>query len=407
MPTRNLWCLLLVLFITAFMSPAHAEDVAQSGYSETQLGLIREAQIKVAENRAAAAEGDATQAGADARIKKILNGLNASLPGALTENSLMQITTPTIAPKQSSFERKQGFFEGASYLRLLLISVFSILSFLLIGKYVLQILTHFPKELWEVAAYGSGIYLLVAQGTGIMSTSQLWAFFGCLLIGGGLAISALIHFDDKSSNNNGTKKFYLQYVCPTVMLIAFAAATLITTSSWMGAFAALALMALLGFMADIIPFGYVIGFKDETALARATSAGLIIVAAFMALHVLNLSPPHVMAFETGALVVGGFVGYLGLLIVGTHWYPNRQNWLLMQVIVLILCFAGVISASIFGLKSIQIIAGVFLGLWTIEKMLEIPGVGFVPWLLKGMAASGALYLIVTYGTPLYAHHFIH
>jgi hypothetical protein len=39
-------------------------------------------------------------------------------------------------------------------------------------------------------------------------------------------------------------------------------------------------------------------------------------------------------------------------------------------------------------------------------MVELPGRGFVPWVLKLMAASGFLYLIVTYGAPGYARYFI-
>ena len=174
----------------------------------------------------------------------------------------------------------------------------------------------------------------------------------------------------------------------------------------MGALAALSLLSLLGFAGEVIPFGYAVGFKDRDALARATSAGFIITVIFMGLHAGNITNSIIRAFEPGSLVVGGFVGYLGLLIAGSNRYKRRQSWLVMQTIVLIICFAGVVGGSILGLKSIQIIAGIFLALWTVEKMVEIPGDGFVPWVLKLMAASSALYLIVTYGAPLYSQYLI-
>ena len=205
----------------------------------------------------------------------------------------------------------------------------------------------------------------------------------------------------------GGSGIYAQIICPAIMLVTFAAATLITKSSWMGAFAALSLMALLGFMASVIPFGYAVGFKGDGALARATSIAILMVGGFVVFNALKVSNPYITAFETGTLVGGGFVGYLGLLIASAKWYTERQNWFIMQIIVLGICFAGVMTGSIFALKSIQVMAGVFLALWTIEKMVEIPGHGFVPYLLKGMGASGALYLIVTYATPLYAAQFIH
>jgi hypothetical protein len=127
---------------------------------------------------------------------------------------------------------------------------------------------------------------------------------------------------------------------------------------------------------------------------------------FMGLHAANITNAVIRVFEPGSLIVGGFVGYLGLLIAASKQYWRRQRWIVMQAIVLAVCFFGVIGGSLIGLKSIQIIAGVFLTLWTIEKLVEIPGDGFVPWVLKLMAASGALYLIVTYGAPLYARYLI-
>ncbi len=58
-----------------------------------------------------------------------------------------------------------------------------------------HILEMWYKELWKVAAYGTGIGLLVAQGTGSMALSRFWAFAGCLAIGGGLGLTYAIHED--------------------------------------------------------------------------------------------------------------------------------------------------------------------------------------------------------------------
>jgi hypothetical protein len=238
-----------------------------------------------------------------------------------------------------------------------------------------------------------------------MVANQFWCFFGCLLIGGGLGLSLVIH-RRYFWETPRAKKIFSQYVSPAVMLVVFGAATLISGSNWMGGFAALSLIVLLGFAGEVIPFCYVIGFRDNDTLARETSAALVMTAIFMGLHAAHISNPTVRVFEPGALVVGGFVGYFGLLIAGSDWYRRRQRWMVMQVIVLAFCFAGVIGGSVLGLGSIQIMAGVFLSLWTIEKMVEIPGNGFVAWVLKMMAASGSLYLIVTYGAPLYARYLI-
>jgi hypothetical protein len=403
--TRKPWLMLLFALLFACISSANAERLPLV-YNHAQLGAIREAQIRVSENRGAVNDGVLTCTAADARIARIVARLNSGLPVSLTETTLMEINIPDVIPRVATAERKESFFAGVNFLRLGLIAVFTILTMLLIGKHLLKVLINFPREIWEVIVYTGGLGFLVAQGTGFMAINQFWAFFGCLLTGGGLGLTIVIHMD-YFENKPVSKKYYAQYVCPCVMLAAFSAATLITGSSWMGAFAALSLMSLLGFAAYVIPFGYVVGFKDNDALARATTAGLFIMALFMGLHAGNITNSVIHAFEPGSLIVGGFVGYLGLLIAGSNWYKRRQKWIVMQAIVLAICFAGVISGSIIGLKSIQIMAGVFLALWTIEKMVEIPGAGFVPWVLKLMAASGALYLVVTYGAPFYARHFIY
>jgi hypothetical protein len=397
---------LLCIFVIGF-SNIHAvrAETALPVESPAQLGAIREAQIRVDENRDAVKDGVLSSAAAEVRIARIVDQLNAGLGTSLSEATLRQIDTRSALPKLSQAERRESFFEGVNFLRLGLIAVFTILAMLLIGKYLILRLARLPRETWEIGAYASGLGLLGAQGAGVMAVNQFWAFFGCLLIGGGLGLSFVIHRYYFATTPRSMKLF-AQYVSPVVMLLAFGAATLITGSNWMGAFAALSLMALLGFAGEVIPFGYAVGFRDKDALARGTSAALIMAALFMGLHAAHISNPILRAFEPGALLVGGFVGYLGLLIAGSNWYRHRQRWMVMQVIVLAFCFAGVLGGSILGLESIQIMAGVFLSLWTIEKMVEIPGSGFVPWVLKLMAASGTLYLLVTYGAPWYAGYLI-
>jgi hypothetical protein len=407
MLTRKIGSLFVFVLLFACVIPAQAESASPPD-SPVQLGVIREAQIRIWENRDAVKEGVLSSGAADARIARIVDRLNANLSTKLTEATLMEVDTHSALPSLSQAERRESFFEGVNFLRLGLIAVFTILTMMLIGKYMawlIRWLDKLPKETGEIGACTIGFGLLAAQAEGFMAVNQFWAFFGCLLIGGGLGLSTVIH-KHYFETTPRSMKLFAQYVIPVVMLVAFGAATLITGSNWMGGFAAMTLMALLGFAGEVIPFGYVIGFRDKDALARATSAALILMALFMGLHAAHISNSAIRAFEPGALVVGGFVGYLGLLIAGSNWYRRRQSWMVMQIIVLVFCFAGVLGGSVLGLKSIQIMAGVFLSLWTIEKMVEIPGNGFVPWVLKLMAASGTLYLLVTYGAPWYAGYLI-
>lgn len=405
---RMLFLPVLVLLF-AFVNSSLAE-VPPPLYSSEQLSAIHEAQIRVSEIRDAEKDNDISPVAAETRIKRIMARLNAGIQRGLTEDSLKATNVQDLVERASTAMQKQSFFDGVNFLRLGLIAVLTILTMLLIGRHLLYVLRNLPKVTWELLVYVCGIALLAAQGTGLMVTNQFWAFFGCLLIGGGLGLTYVIHNDylrmDRVSLDEKIPpgKLYLQYVCPIIMLAVFSIAALITGSAWMGGFAALSFMSLLGFSGAVIPFGYAVGFRDNDALARATPAGLIVMLLFMILHAVNVDHPYLRLFEPGSLIVGSFVGYLGLLIAGSNRYRSRLNWRAMQAIVLFLCFAGVICASLLELKSVQIVSGAFLTLWTIEKLVEIPGEGFVPWVLKLMAASGVLYLIVTYGAPLYAQY---
>ncbi len=412
MPNPRITAFAVVLGLLLFVMSVNSTlaEVYPPPYNPEQLAAIQEARIRVSEIRSAEKDGDISAVAAERRVRRIMVLLNTGLTAKLTEGSLKAMTGQDTINKAAAAMKKQSFFAGVNFLRLGLIAVFTILAMLLIGRHLIYFVRNLPKEIWELGVYAGGVALLAAQGSGVMKPNQFSAFLGCLLIGGGLGLTLVIHRDflrmDKMTLDEKITlgRRYLQQVCPAVMTVVFAAAALITGSVWIGGLAALSLMTLLGFSGAIIPFGYALGFRDHDALARGTSTGLLVVAVFMCLKAANFTHPLLRPFESGALVVGGIVGYLGLLIAGSNRYLKRLNWLAMQGLVLVLCFAGVLCASLLGISSVQIIAGSFLTLWTIEKLVEIPGNGFVPWVLKLMAASGALYLMVTYGAPIYARY---
>ena len=186
MSTCNLCFSIFFAIWFSCVSHTYAEGLSPA-FSPAQLGAIREAQIRVSENRDAVKDGNFTYTAADARVARIMARLNVGLPTSLNEATLMGINIPNVMPRMTIAERKESFFAGVNFLRLGLIAVFTILTMLLIGKHVLKVLRNFPKELWEISAYTGGIALLVAQGAGFMAINQFWAFFGCLLIGGVLA----------------------------------------------------------------------------------------------------------------------------------------------------------------------------------------------------------------------------
>jgi len=240
-----------------------------------------------------------------------------------------------------------------------------------------------PKEFWEGLVYLAAIALIIA-GWFVSPDVETWtSLIGCLLLGGMLILTAQLH--DLESNH---QRFF------GTLVALWAPVALVYQNSYVGFISVMALMALLGFAGSIIPgFGYIIGFRDKDALERATSAGFLILIAFVLMRMIPNSVPYVHVFEQGALWCGSFVGYLGLLIASSRFYPNRANYAVMQVITIMMGVAAVVVGSVFGIPQLLGIGGTFFALYMLEKPFDIPaesvaGFAFIGLIFSLMSGGG-------------------
>jgi len=86
-----------------------------------------------------------------------------------------------------------------------------------------------------------------------------------------------------------------------VLFIVSATTAFLYTSSLIGFVAVIALLASLGFSAAMYPGCYVIGFEDEDAVGKATTAAFIILTIFVVSRIFGTELPQLEIFETGAL----------------------------------------------------------------------------------------------------------
>ena len=110
-------------------------------------------------------------------------------------------------------------------------------------------------------------------------------------------------------------------------------------------------------------------------------------------------PSRLHAFEQGALWLGSFVGYLGLLIASSRWYENRMHYVLMQVITIVMGINALAIGSIFGIPQLLGIGGTLFVLYLIEKPFEIPVESFTAY-----AAIGLCVAVVVGGSAWWAQN---
>lgn len=427
-PNKMSWLAILALMLFGAFSPAFAGGAPGNDRSETELALIRAAQIEVAHSRNVQNNDIVTRTTANTMVEKTLARLNAQLAVPLTEATLMAIDAGKAMPRLNAKEKRENFMSGMDYLKFAALICIGILFLIVIGYYfgesILEALRNIPGFVWESTPALLGVGLFVLQSVHAFEPSMFWSVIASIFIASSLLIATFVHkdwlevemprekADDSFFNrrkNQPRLRAYLQCFVPIIMMVSFVVGALLTASPWLGAAAVLSLFVLLGFAGEAIPFGYAVGFRSKNALARGTATGMLIVAIVTSLKLFDVAPSYLGIFETGGLVIGSLISYLGLLIVSNSWYDteDRPSWILTNLLALAYCLAGVFIGSLLGLKSIQIIAGVFLALGIIEKMLEIPGKSVGAWAFKGMLGFGAVYTIVHYGAPWFSAHFIH
>ena len=254
----------------------------------------------------------------------------------------------------------------------------------LFGSYVkdlMKVLKNVPYVVYEVVFYAIGVGLLLWGLRLGDSISEYVGLTGCLLVMAALGFSA-------------TKRKFARdpFRFSGILFVVWTAAAVVYGSSLLGFFAVAALLSALGFSVVASPLSYTIGFRDDKGFGRATTAAFVILAGFVGIRVSGAHTPTLAVFEFGALFLGSFVGYLGLLIASSRWYEDKGNYVLFQVVTILAGVAALLVGSVFGIGELQKIGGTFFVLYLIEKFFEVPVEG-----KRARAGLGLLIGAVTLG----------
>lgn len=134
----------------------------------------------------------------------------------------------------------------------------------------------------------------------------------------------------------------------------------------------------LGFVMISTPLCIGLGFKNDTALLRAMGGSLVLLAMYVDRHTSQsslLSLPQMQYFETGTLLIGGSVYFIGLLIVSSRFYIYRGSflsYLWRNMWAFASCALAAYLGSVYpGLSYLQKVGGSFAALLLLNKYAEL------------------------------------
>lgn len=290
-------------------------------------------------------------------MKKILCSLLLFFLPAIT-------LADVICPDLTLLQKAAGFVTILGILKIFaILGGFACFGFLF-SKWVKILISHFakiPKEFYEGFAYLLSIALII-MGLFVSETNALWfGLPGCLMLALGLTITDSLHENIKS-----------QSIFFGILFALYVPIAMLYGSVVLGFLAVVALMGMVGFSVWVFPLCYAVGFKDESALGKATGTAFAILSVFVAFRILNIHPPFISVFESGAFWLGSLVGYVGLLIASSRWYEARFPYVSMNILAIIAGFFAIIVGTLWDIAPLRGIGGTFFVLGAIEKPFEFP-----------------------------------
>lgn len=313
-------------------------------------------------------------------VLSCVNSARESLGRDITWNELVQNVKPSY--ELSGLQKAAGWLEGFSILQVFAgigIAVFGTLF----AFYAFPVFVAIPKGLYELilyaAALGSTWYGLT------LANGYIYGFIGTILFIGALAFSAHIH------NWKGSPSRFSGMVMVYAAIAAF-----LYQSTLIGFVAVTALMCAVGFIAESWGLGYVIGFEDEKDVPQGTATAFLILAFYVGMRVFNIDDPYIKVFAPGAYWMGSFVGFLGLIIMASKWYPSGNYALMNFIVVPVAGVGAILIGSIYGVPELAKIGGTFFGLWFVEKYVEVTFHGILSGSFFGLIGSLAVFKFTTW-----------
>lgn len=286
-------------------------------------------------------------------------------------------------PELTGLQKFVGFVDLMGVLQIGAIIAAVICVCILFKNWLVPLFVEIPATVYEVLGYLTA-FGLIGYASQISTTNQLWfTLGGCALLAGMVALTTWIHQIEEGYEST----------LALILAAIFSAVALFYHTPVVGFFAVTALMVALGFFGAVVQCGYVVGFADDGACKRGTTAALIILAGtvFEKINHLVLTPNAFEIFESGGLWMGSLVGFLGLLILSSKWYGHKRGmYIVSQIMIIAIAVAALVVGALWDISVLRRVAGTFFVLYLIEKPFEIPMNSISGHAAMGLVVSGAV-----------------
>lgn len=293
---------------------------------------------------------------------------------------------------------------------------------LLIGYYFGEILAQIPPVVYELAAYAATAalalsgYLLPSFHIGVVLVNPIWfSVVGAFALAGCIFLTHKLHFKAEKGKEDTVLVGPGFIDFPTVMFgvltIAWAAMAVFyhrlfpdASIPYFYAFiAVMALQAFLGFSVITMPGCIAMGWDTDRKVPKSVLSSLIILVGYMYMKLTNQLTDDTALFQTGAMFMGAFVYYLGLLVMSSKYYlwsgrtdgKEHGRYIIMQIVTIASGVAALYFGSAYHMGTLLGVGGTFFAIYLLEKYYDLPwkGIGFA-WSLVG--AAGFLYFVVAF-----------
>lgn len=248
----------------------------------------------------------------------------------------------------------------------------------LIGIHLLLFLLILPVAFWEALGYILCFLLMTLAGRASEESAPYLALTGLL------GISPLLSFSIVSrAQHSGRDADRLFAVVTGLSFPLWLICSLKYNSALLGFGTCILFVSFFGFRCVAGPLCVMIGFTDEAVIPRAVFSSLVLNIVSLYFRLLQPNTWWFRPFESGAMFMGTYVYFLGLLILSakSYWRYDEKQRRYQVAFVLSAAFFYWIGA-VYNFPQYIGIVGTFFVLWLVGQLAEA-----LPWHDRYMAWS--------------------
>ncbi|MEX0918152.1 MAG: hypothetical protein WDZ93_03275 [Candidatus Paceibacterota bacterium] len=297
---------------------------------------------------------------------------------------IVLLGTPALAQEcadLTTLQRLAGYVTFMNVVKFLGATLFAAGLLFLLRSIIVEIVYH-ARVLIEMIGYIASL-ALIASGYWVNQDHLTWTVFtGCILFAGTVFATLWIH------NIKGTDPKPLA----ALFMVVWGAVAVFYNMPEVGFLSALALMTILGFSVVVGKLSYGFGFADKAAVPTGTTGALLLLLAFVGVHLLGPdAPAAITVFKPGVFWVSSFVAFVGLLIMSSNFYSSDERYMVMQFFALVIYFGLMAIGLVAAINPLAGMAGTFLVLYLAAKPIEVPRDSYAIFGVMLMLSGGILY----------------